>query len=178
MSISVVLNFVCFQALWFSCVVGAGAYNLNWLAVASIAPIAAVIAFTKSRTADLAIAVLAVCIGMIIDNIWVSLGILSYPGYSFAPFWIGILWFGLGLTINHSMAMFRDRYIIGSLIVGAFAPVTYLTGQRFGAVVIEDLWLTPLICVTWFVVFLGLAKFALWLADADDRQLVGHPRNG
>ena len=50
--------------------------------------------------------------------------------------------------------------------MGAFAPVTYLSGERFGAVIVQDLALTPLICVSWFVLFYGLAKWALAMTQA------------
>ena len=112
----------------------------------------------------------ALCVGLIIDNLWVNFGILSYPENTFAPYWIALLWVGLGLTVNHSMAIFRDHTLLGSLVVGIFAPVTYLAGQRFGAVVVEDIWLTPLISLAWFAVFYGMAKFALWLLDANSIQ--------
>jgi uncharacterized protein DUF2878 len=173
MSLTVVLNFVFFQMLWFSCVVGAGAYGLAWLALGSLLPIGVLTWFSQTRTADLAVATLALCIGLVIDNLWVTLDILSYPQNSYAPYWIAVLWVGLGLTVNHSMALFRDHTLIGSVVVGLAAPVTYLAGQRFGSVTVNDLYLTPVISLAWFVVFYGLAKFALWMVDRQGDPLGG-----
>ncbi len=163
MSLTVILNFVFFQALWFSCVVGAGAYGWWWLAAASLLPISVLGWWSEHRNADFTIAAIALCVGLVIDNLWVLMGILTYPENSFAPYWIAILWVGLGLTINHSMALFRDHTLIGSLVVGAFAPVTYLAGERFGAVTVNELYLTPVISVAWFVAFYAMAKVALRL---------------
>ena len=154
-------NLVFFQLLWFSCVLGAGVYQLNWLAVLATLPLIALTWFSPYRTVDVMLAITAVCLGMIIDNLWVGLGILSYPASSFAPFWIGLLWFGLGLTVNHSMSWFRDRLLLGPIIVGIVAPVTYLSGERFGAVTVDNLWLTPAISITWCLVFWGMSKYAL-----------------
>ncbi len=168
MSIAIVLNFVFFQMLWFSCVVGAGAYGLHWLALGALVPISALTWFSSTRLADFAVAVVALCVGLIIDNLWVTFGILSYPENTFAPYWIALLWVGLGLTVNHSMALFRDHTLLGAVVVGLFAPVTYLAGQRFGSVTVEDVWLTPLISLAWFAVFYGMAKFALWLVGANN----------
>ena len=167
MSVQVVLNFVFFQMLWFSCVVGAGAYGMAWLAVGAVAPIAALTWFSRTRMADVLVATVALCAGLIIDNIWVAFGILSYPENTFAPFWIALLWVGLGLTVNHSMALFRDNTLIGSLVVGLAAPLTYLTGERFGAVTVGDIYLTPVISLAWFAVFFAMSKFALWLVHSE-----------
>jgi len=166
-NLPVVLNFVFFQGLWFSCVVGAGAYGLAWLAIGALGPLAALTWFSPTRSADWLIATVALCAGLIIDNVWVGLGILSYPVSTFAPFWIALLWVGLGLTVNHSMALFRDHTFIGSLIVGIAAPVTYLAGERFGSVTVENLVLTPLISLAWFAVFYALSKFALWMVESE-----------
>ena len=168
MSAAAVLNFIFFQLLWFSCVVGAGAYGLNWLALASLLPIGLLTWFSKTRRVDFAVASVALCAGLIIDNLWLTFGILSYPGSTSVPIWIGVLWVGLGLTVNHSMVLLRDRTLLGSLVVGAFAPVTYLAGQRFGAVVVQDLTLTPLISIVWFMVFFGMARFSLLLVGVND----------
>ncbi len=167
MSLSVVLNFVFFQLLWFSCVVGAGAYGLAWLAVGALVPIAILTWFSPTRTADGLVAVVSLCAGLIIDNVWVAFGILTYPENTFAPFWIALLWVGLGLTVNHSMALFRDHTLIGSLVVGLFAPVTYLAGERFGAVEVSALTLTPFISLAWFAVFFAMSKYALWLVHSE-----------
>lgn len=167
MNLYFILNLVFFQAVWFSCVVGAGAYNLHWLALGAMVPLLVLTWFGPTRRADLAVATVALCVGLLLDNIWVYTGILQYPDYTLAPYWIGLLWVGLGLTVNHSMALFRDHTFIGSLIVGAFAPVTYLTGQRFGSVIVPDVWLTPFICLTWFVLFYALAKWSLSMTNSD-----------
>ncbi len=171
MGIFTILNFGFFQMLWFSCVLGAGGYGLHWLALGALIPISVLTWFSASRSADVTVAIVALSLGLIIDNLWINLGILSYPQSTFAPYWIALLWIGLGLTVNHSMSWFRDRPLVGSLIVGAFAPVTYLTGQRFGAVVVEDLYLTAAISLSWFLLFYGLARFSLWMLNADETQL-------
>ena len=93
--------------------------------------------------ADFIIAGIALFVGLVIENMWVVMGILTYPDHALAPYWIAILWVGLGLTINHSMALFRDHTLIGSVVVGIAATVTYLAGQRFGAVEVGALYLTP-----------------------------------
>ena len=167
----VILNFVCFQALWLSCVLGAGGYGLHWLAGMAVLPLLVLAWFSAYRQVDLVITGLAVAIGYLLDNVWVANGILSYPGIDHAPYWIGLLWLGLGLTINHSMRWFRDQAFWGALIVGAFAPVTYISGQGFGAVTIEQLPLTAFISVSWCILFYCLAHLSKRLIQRQDEAL-------
>ena len=160
-----IINAVLFQALWFSCVIGVGAQNLHALAVAALLVLAAAAYFSPVRKSDFITAGAGFAVGMIVDSIWAYTGILVYPGSQLAPYWIGFLWFGLGLTINHSMSWFRDRWL-GSLIVGCFAPVTYLTGQRFGAVEVPDVILLSVIGLSWVGVFYMLSLLARRTAEA------------
>ncbi|MEM7078542.1 MAG: DUF2878 domain-containing protein [Pseudomonadota bacterium] len=160
-----IANFVFFQCLWFSCVLGAGAYQWHWLAIGAVVPITVLTWFSPHRNTDFLITLIAVCIGLIIDNLWVATGILEYPHNTWAPYWIGILWYGLGLTINHSMAFFRDHQPWGSIIVGAAAPITYLTAQKFGSVAITSTLQMAFISLSWMVLFYGLSRFSLLLIN-------------
>lgn len=164
------LNFFLFQVLWFAAVWAAGAKGLDqaaWIAAAALTVLAF---FSEVRKADAAVAVLAVCVGMIADNFWVYLDILKFPGHTFAPYWIGLLWFGMGLTVNHSLRFFRDRDWLGPLIVGIFGPVTYLAGERLGAVVVLSVPKLALIAVVWVGVFAGLARFARWMVGHEHAE--------
>ncbi len=147
------LNFVVFQLLWAASVIGAGAYRLHFPVWVMLGVLTAAAWFSPHRTNDAKLAALALGMGLVIDNLWVWFGILSYPASTVAPYWIGALWFGLGLTVNHSLRFFRDRGWLGALIVGAVAPLTYLTGERFGAVVINSLPACMLISVSWVLLF-------------------------
>ena len=162
MSSNVIINFVLFQITWFSCVLGAGAYGLDWLALLAVAGVLAHVLTTPSKLTDLSCAFIALLVGYTLDNIWVMTNILAYPENSFAPYWLGILWFGFGLSLNHSLKFFRDLNWLGAVIVGAFGPVTYFTAERFGVVnivsPIQLLWVT----MTWIVLFRGLTFYSAW----------------
>ena len=156
-----IVNAILFQAVWFSCVIGAGANGLDWLAVVAIIILTGAVFFSPHPRSDLYVGLSAVVIGMGLDTLWVYAGILVFDTGTIAPFWIGILWFGLGLTVNHSLSWFRDQRFLGPLIVGCFAPITYLTGQRFGAVVVPDTLLLLPISLSWVGAFFVLAEIAL-----------------
>lgn len=171
MTSNVIINFVLFQITWFSCVLGAGAYGLDWLAILAVAAVCAHVLTTPSKWTDLTCAFVALLIGYTLDNIWVMTNILSYPESNFAPYWLGILWFGFGLSLNHSLKFFRDLNWIGAVIVGAFGPVTYFTAERFGVVTIENPMQLVWVTITWIALFRGLTFYSLWHL----RQTPGEP---
>lgn len=161
-----IINAVLFQALWLSCVIGAGALGLHWLAILAFALLSAALFWSPARGSDLTVAATALVAGLAADNLWAHLGILDFSNTSLAPYWIGLLWFGMGLTINHSLSWFRDRRYLGPLIVGCFAPVTYFSGERFGAVTVPAIEPMLLISLSWVAIFYMLSHIAIRRAGA------------
>ena len=162
-----ILNFVFFQALWFASVVAAGVYQLHWLAMLALVPMTVAAWLGPARRADFTLAAVAVIVGLLLDNLWVELRILDFAHASNAPYWIGFLWYGMALSVNHSLAWFRDQRWLGPLVVGIFAPVTYLAGERFGAVAVLNLELTVVVALAWMVLFVGLTQLSFRLLPAN-----------
>jgi hypothetical protein len=163
MNASTLLNFVFFQCVWFAAVVGAGGYDTHYFLFASVAALVVHISRQPTARNDLMTGILALCIGYLTDLLWVVFDVLSYPRDQLVPYWIGVLWFGLGASLNHSFALFKAWGWKGAIVVGAFAPVTYLTGERFSAVSVLDLTNTAWISLSWFIIFIGLTAFSNWL---------------
>lgn len=160
-----IANLVLFQLLWLACVWVTGGLGYEWVAVAAMVPLVLLACMGPTRTTDLLVALMAASAGLLLDNVWVSIGLLKFTGYTLAPFWIGFLWFGMGLTLNHSMRWFRDKRWLGPAIVGVFGPVTYFSGERLGAVEVEKSMLLGLIAVSWFLLFIVLSRFSHWMLD-------------
>ena len=160
-TITQTLNFIAFQILWFGCVVGGGAHRELWIGSLSLIPLVLLVLFQPSRWLDFMLAFTATALGLSLEYIWIKLGILSFSGATFPPVWMGFLWFGFALTINHSMKFFRDSPIIGPLIVGFFGPITYLAGNKLGAVIVMDYFLLVLIIPTWIFLFHFLRTLSL-----------------
>ena len=158
-----VANLVLFQVLWLSCVWVAGGMGYEWAAVVAMVPLVILACLGPARTTDMAVALVAAGVGLLLDNIWVVMGLLSFTGYTLAPFWIGFLWFGVGLTLNHSMSWFRDRRVLGPIIVGLFGPITYFSGERLGAVEVERSLLLGLIALAWCALFVLLTHLSRWM---------------
>lgn len=158
-----VANLILFQLLWLACVWVAGGLGYEWAAVAAMVPLVILACFGPARSTDLLVAFVAAAAGLLLDNVWVAIGLLTFTGYTLAPFWIGFLWFGVGLTLNHSMSWFRDRRLLGPLIVGLFGPITYFSGERLGAVEVERSLLLGLIAVSWCCLFAVLTQLSQWM---------------
>ena len=151
-----VANALIFKAHWLACVLG-GAY---W----GLARIVSLIAFSFAvdfLRRDLPWAVALGAIGAGLDTLWIALGILDY-GAGFAPAWIIMLWVGLALTLNHAMYVFTSAPLIGGLLSGCAAPLTYMSGQALGAVVVPSPMQLLVIALTWavlfYIVFVALAR--------------------
>lgn len=163
MNTNTLLNFAFFQCVWTAAVVGAGGYDTHYFLIAALIVLVVHISRTPTARNDFMTGVLALCIGYLTDLLWVVFDVLSYPRDQLVPYWIGALWFALGASLNHSFSMFKDWGWKGAAIVGLFAPVTYLAGERFSAVTVIDLVSTAWISLSWFVLFIGLTAFSNWL---------------
>ena len=130
------LNMLWMQALWFGAVIGAAREQL-WLA-----PVVMIgFAFWELRPGrrvygDFQLMLVAVLIGLILDTTWVRLGWLEFAaGWVFserAPLWILLLWAGLALTLNHSLAWLQSRLVLAAVLGGVSSPLSYLGGGAFG----------------------------------------------
>lgn len=152
-------NFGLFQLTWFGSVMGAAQGSL----VVGLAGIILLFAFSAYRS-TLSLDTLFVCallpLGWLVDSVWAATGILQYSYVwieqslpTLAPLWILLLWAAVGLSLNHGMNLFLARPWLGALLAGGAAPMSYLGGQRLGAVEIPDPYALIWIALGWFGVF-------------------------
>jgi hypothetical protein len=121
------INMLWMQALWFGAVIGA-AQGLLWLAPLLLMGFA----FWESRPVrrvygDFQLMLVAVLIGLILDTTWVRLGWIEFAASwalsERAPLWILLLWAGLALTLNHSLAWLQSRLVLAAAL-GAVDIIT------------------------------------------------------
>jgi len=151
MSRANLLNAALFQLTWFACVLGGAAGSSVWGALA----LASLLAFSGTRPllrSDLVLAAGLGVVGLVLDTLWIRTGVLDY-GSAIAPAWIIMLWMGVGLTLNHSLALFAGRPWLGGLMAGAAAPLSYLGGERLGGVEVPDPALLVVVAAAWFALF-------------------------
>lgn len=154
MKVSNIVNLVLFNLTWFACVMGGS--------VAGMLGIAALLCFSFTQgtwRSDGALAVFLLTVGWSLDSVWIAFGVLDF-GTRFAPLWIGLLWVAVGFSINHSLTFFRDQPVLGALITGLCAPISYLAGERLGAVVVPEVAALGVISISWAVLFYGVYTYA------------------
>lgn len=136
------LNLIGFQAVWLSCVIGAG--QGMWLPGLLAAALFALLmlAFGKGRRRDLRTLAIALPIGFVMDSVLVKSEWLRYaeafPSSEWAPLWIMALWLAFALTLNHSLrAVYRNR--VYAFLFGLLGgPLAYgIAGVRFDAMTVE-----------------------------------------
>ena len=145
------INQAFFQLSWPACVIGA-ANGMLWPG----AVVVGLFAFWQLHPAridprDPIIVATFVATGLIIDTLWVRAGIVEYatawPASDFTPAWLLLLWVALGLTVNHSLGVFRVRWPLFALLATIGSPMSYTAAAGFGAVT----WTAPawlvIICV-------------------------------
>lgn len=142
------INMGLFQITWFACVAGGSLWGLGALCL-----MLGLSWKTNSLVADLTLGAGTAITGFLADTLWIYAGVLDYFGAVVAPLWSVILWMGIGLSLNHGLAFFKMRPVVGGLLAAGAAPVCYLSGQALGAVIVPDSPLLASVAVTWFVLF-------------------------
>ena len=138
------------KAAWVCCVLGGIDYGLPALAI-----MFAMSFWQGELREDSPFVVALALIGICLDTFWNHVGVLDYgsaaltlsPGVTLAPVWIIMLWLAVGLSIRHS------RPVLGALLVGGGAPLSYLTGERFGAVTIPSTQGLVVLALVWMLLF-------------------------
>lgn len=156
-----ILNAVLFQAIWFACVLG-GAHGWFWPGALGVLLLILSLAPSPALRHDALLATLLMPIGALLDTLWIHTGVLDFNGAAIAPAWIILMWLAVALTINHSLEFFRDRPLLGAAAVFCAAPLSYLAGERLGAVIVPDPILLVAVSTTWAVLFYGAFRFACY----------------
>jgi hypothetical protein len=132
------INQLFFQLAWPACVLGA-ATGVLWPAAVLIAGFL-VWQLTPGRRhpADLRTLTALVLMGLFLDTIWVQTGVVRYatsvPLEGTQPLWLTGLWIAMALGVNHSLAVFRDRWWLWAVLASFASPLSYTMAQRLGAV--------------------------------------------
>lgn len=132
------LNFVAFQLGWFACVLGA-ANALPWLGPVVVAAVVSLhLATARRPLPELYLVLAAMLLGLVVDSLLLATGWLNYsvglwlPG--FAPYWIVAMWALFATTLNVSMGWMRGRPVLTVLMGAVGGPLSYLAGERLGAI--------------------------------------------
>lgn len=168
-----IFNIVGFQVSWWACVLGVK-INMPYIGpgVMFLFLLVHFFYFSDGRY-ELKLVLIFALFGTLVDSIFAYSNMLSYKGIytpdtSIAPLWITAMWCGFCSTVNHSLAWLKDRWVPAFLLGAVFGPLSYITGEKFGAIYFNsDLFtINIVLALVW-----GLSiPFIYWVND----RLVSH----
>jgi len=138
----VAINLGLFKLGWVAVVFSAAAGSAE-LGVATIAVVLLVHLFQAKRPHREALLMLAAgVVGLVWATLLVQFDVLSYPASSdrltLAPYWIVAMWMLFATTLNLGMAWLRKHLVIAATAGAIGGPLSFLAGQKAGAVAIAD----------------------------------------
>ena len=152
-------NFILFQFGWFACVLG----GANQLAVAGSLVMLAIIAIhlwrAQSAMPELRLLLIALGVGVLFESLLTLSNLSQYATgiiiEGFAPYWMILMWGLFATTLNVSMRWIKDLSLPVIALLGAIlAPLSYLAGNRLGAVAFTDTTMAlSVIALGWAVLF-------------------------
>ena len=88
--------------------------------------------FVSKSKHEIIFIIYCLLISIIYESIYLNMGFIEYTGYIFdnmffPPLWIICMWISLGITINHSMDLLRNKWVIICLSGALFGPLGYLS---------------------------------------------------
>lgn len=137
-----IINVIVFQVGWFASILSA-ANGMPWIAAASGLMVVAVhLARAQDARAELRLGLAAALIGVVFENGLALPGWTGFPGgvlvAGTAPLWMVAQWMMFATTLNLSLAWMKGRLILAAMFGAIGAPLSYLAGERLGAIQILD----------------------------------------
>lgn len=118
-----------YQATWFAAVIGAG-HGLWWPGVLCAALFALWrLAVSPRRALETWLVLAAVGIGLVLENVWVGSGLLTYAApwpWAGSPAWILALWLAFALVIVPLLGYLHRRLWLAALLGAIGSPLAYL----------------------------------------------------
>ncbi len=134
---SKILNLVGFNAVWCASVIGAAN---GYPALGPLVLIALILLQQSRGPESMAWPLLlsAGALGYAADSLMVLTGVLRFAAKASlggpSPIWMVALWVAFATTLRSSLGWLRGRYVLGAMLGAVSGPLSYLAGQRLGAI--------------------------------------------
>ncbi|MEM7364538.1 MAG: DUF2878 domain-containing protein [Pseudomonadota bacterium] len=126
------MNFLWYQTIWFVAVLG----GETAVPVVGLMLLLHLI-WAPNRNSELWFMTIVAGIGITIDSIVTLVGIMQFAENSGPlpiPLWLTCIWLAFAGTLRHSMNFVMARPSLAIVLGLIFAPLTYIAGERLGAV--------------------------------------------
>ena len=162
---AMLINLSLFKAGWLAAVFSAAA-NLPLAGTVVIAIAAAVhLSRADRRDDELQLLALAAGIGFVWESLLASGGFVQYSSATLlpgtAPYWIVAMWVLFATTLNIGMRWLRKSTAVAALVGAVGGPLSFLAGEKAGAVSLPYASLSLLVIgIGWAVFLPALVRFA------------------
>ena len=157
---AMIINLSLFKASWLASVLAAAA-SMPLAGTAVIAVAVCVHLFlAEDRRAELRLLAFAAVLGLLWESALVSAGLLEYRAASLipgaAPYWIVAMWVLFATTLNVSMRWLRKSTLVAALAGAVGGPMSFIAGEKAGAVSFADTSLAIVAISLGWAIFLPL----------------------
>jgi hypothetical protein len=137
-----VLEVLGFQIVWLACALGASRGLASPGVIAAVLFVGGMIMAKRPAAIVATTAVASAAMGLMAESLLVLSGALVYsapwPAAQFAPAWIVALWAAFGATVPTMMQLLGShRRLLAPVLGGVSGPLSYLAGERLGALEIH-----------------------------------------
>ena len=119
---------------------------------------------SSAKRQDLILMGRVVCIGLCVDGLLLYTGLFSFVDSApvlILPSWLISVWLIFSLTLNYSLSWLQKSKFLAAFLGSVFAPLSYYTGSKLGAVTFSNPSLTLIIlAVIWSVLLPCLSYMA------------------
>jgi Protein of unknown function (DUF2878) len=155
-------NLIGFQAAWWACALygNTGAWlALAWLLVH--------FSMHRQRVTELRIVLACGAVGWLVDTTLSASGWLMLPDSPWVlPFWLVVLWGCFAATLNNSMQVLQQRWLLAVLLGATGGPLSYYAGTELGRLAFPSTLPTLLVlAAVWAVLLPGLLYLARILSS-------------
>lgn len=167
---SSLLNYLFYQAGWFTCVLGAAAGwpGLGFLVAAIL--VAFHLRLSADRRRDLHRIALAVTMGVLVEGLHITAGTYRFTSGTVVallpPPWLLVMWAQMATTFDFSMRPVIARPAAAAVFGAVGGPLAFLAGERLGAITLHRP-LAPglaLLAISWAIAMTALALAEQWAA--------------
>ncbi len=136
------INISLFKIGWLASVLTAAA-SVPAAGVAVVAIVAGVhLLRSDNRQGEAQLLLFAALVGLGWESALVTIGLVDYGSAStipgFAPYWIVAMWVLFATTLNGALRWLRKSALVAVLFGAVGGPLSFLAGQKAGAVIFPD----------------------------------------
>jgi hypothetical protein len=160
-----IVNFIGFYLAWIGLVLVGNLFIPFAIGLIAL-HLSMVVKSSRLRIAEVKLITSLVIVGVIVDNALTYFSVFNFPGNSSInfiaiPLWLVVLWACFAATIAHSLKPIGHSRLLQAAIGAVFAPMSYVAGQKLGAVEFVYSFLNTYIVLAVVWAFLLILSFQL-----------------